>query len=616
MISTSPRETSDSSWTQISQRVEKAIESISHRGPDSRKFYFDSQVCFGICRLAIVDIEGGSQPVFNETRTIVSIFNGEIYNYKELRKLLVSRGYKLRSQGDAECIPNLYAEFGWEFVKLLDGMFAIAIYDRTNQQSLLVRDRVGEKPLWYSIRSGKLIFGSEQKALLHMRQGKELNVDALVEYLQVGYINSPKSIYTGIKQVPPGQVVLIKNNVISELSYWNPQVEINRQINYQSAKAQTLDILSNSIKKCSVSERPLGVFLSGGIDSTLISAISSQISNSKNLAFTIGFGEKRYDELTFAKEIAKELGVDHKFAIVQDGILEILTSVTKILDQPFADSSIIPTYCLSKLASKDVVVALGGDGGDEVFAGYKRYHLALTLQRIDFLASLLPKTRLVAFMNKNRSLRRLIFAGTQRELKGKYFSLQRVLQKSELQSVFPGILDQLTLEVESNRIWSEMASGSNLSKMQLFDLKTYLPGDLMYKSDIASMAFGLEVRSPFLNHKLIEFGLSLPAEFKLYSGNSKRILKDILSEYLPEKLFDRPKQGFAAPKAKWLRAELKDFYFSELLGSSSPLSEYFNVTELKSIYDCHINGEDHSELLWSFLMLGMWQKNWISSTTH
>lgn len=592
--------------------VESAITEIKHRGPDDQGLYTSSNSALGMCRLSIIDVAGGQQPNFGSQGKVVSVFNGEIYNFKELRARLIVKGYPLKGVGDSECIPFLYEEYGDEFPNHLQGMFAIALWDHENNRGLLVRDRFGKKPLWFHREGTKVSFASEVKGLLRLGIPKTLDRRRIPEYLQFGYINAPRSIFQDVTQVRPGALVVVERGMINEKTYWRPNITDLSSMNFVEAKEQAHSLIKDAVKTRLVSERPIGAFLSGGIDSSLVTAIMSREFGAKTHTFSIGFENPEFDESGYASAVATQIGTQHHEKIIRPDTGLIIEKIAKVLDHPFADSSIIPTYLLSEFARNDVVVALGGDGGDEAFGGYTRYRVCRALNKVNFLLALSPAPMLSHFLSNDRRLEKFLKHLRSTNARDRYLGFQSLIQPSEIKMFLANELQSLDEDLDLIEMWQISGDQSELRSMQKFDLATYLPGDLMYKADMASMANSLELRSPLLDYRVVEFGLSLSDKFKIHNGVSKWILREILYEYVPKKLVDRPKMGFGIPQAEWLRRDLSDLVHSTLFASDASIRSWIDVNQLRKIVDEHKRGLNRDRVIWPILMLELWARNWLT----
>lgn len=589
-------------------RIQDVVQSISHRGPDEKGYFNSQHGTLGMARLSIIDVTSGHQPNFSENRDVISIFNGEIYNYKELRSVLISKGHTFNNESDSDLIPHLYEEYGDDFVSHIQGMFSIAILVESEKKLVLARDRVGKKPLWFSRRNNGVVFCSELKGLLNFGGSRTFNREILAEYLYLGYTLHPRSPFLGIEQIQPGHIAIFGGKSEKHFRYWSPISEENSEITVEEAESRTTELLTEAVSCRLVSERPIGVFLSGGIDSSLVAAIASQMLP-KIKTFTIGFESARFDEAQDARKIAEFLGTDHYELTIKPDPELILGAIAKSLDVPFADSSFLPTFLLSEFASREVVVALSGDGGDETFGGYDRYRFTKQLSRVNPIL----RSRLLSFLNdfpvgegrKAKVLRAL----SSNSLSKAYLELQANLGLREIRALTGssiGLAELLeSLNVEASREFL-------ISTLQRFDIEHYLPGDLLYKVDMASMANSLEVRSPFLDYRLVEFGLSLPDRLKVDLFKNKKILKNILSRLVPKEHSMRPKKGFGIPRDEWLRNDLKDLLFDSLQGRDSFVGELLDHQRIETLLSEHMKGKNHGASLWSLLMLELWAENWLN----
>ncbi len=593
-----------------SELVEDSINVIAHRGPDERGFFYNQKCVLGMCRLSIIDIASGQQPSYNDKRDIVSVFNGEIYNFRELRQDLVSRGHQIRALGDSALIPILYQEYGDAFPSKLQGMFAISIFDSKRHRLILVRDRLGKKPLWYSEQERTVYFSSEVKGLLALGINRSLDESVIPEFLRYGYVNAPRSAVIGVKQLPPASILTIENGRSKLEQYWNLSDVPEAAISFSDAQNETSRLLREAVKTRLVSERPIGAFLSGGIDSTIISALMQEVSESAVHTYSIGFSDKKFDESRFAKEVATAIGTIHHERIVEADPLLIVETLAKVLDQPFADSSIIPTFLLAKFAREEVVVALSGDGGDEGFAGYERYRAGRFLDSINPLLALNPLRLFPAEKIANQKVRKLFRHSSFQSLPRRYSGLQSLFQSGDLNSILSPDLVSKSQYDDFPNLWKSISTKDKIRRMQEMDIKTYLPGDLMYKVDMASMANSLEVRSPFLDYRVVEFGLSLPVKYKV-GGDNKHILRQIARELVPSKLIDRPKMGFGIPRAKWLREDLKGPVEEILLSERSRSRGWYRFDKVEKILEKHNKGLELDSLIWPMFMLELWAKTWI-----
>jgi len=593
------------------QLLKNQSDCLEHRGPDDEGIYVGNQVGFSFRRLSIIDVAHGSQPCFNENQEVVSIFNGEIYNFYELRQLLQSKGHKLVSVGDSEVIPHLYEEFGVQFLEHLEGMFAIALWDNREQKLLLARDRFGEKPLWFESVNGNLLFGSEVKALLKFKKKRNLDYVGISKNLLYGYSGVSKSCIEGVRMVSPASYVTFKDGVIEERCYWSPEINPKTGLTIDGATEELISLLNHSIKQRLISERSIGIFLSGGIDSSLIATLTSQLLPESINTFSLGFEDSSFDESKNARITAERIGSKHHETILRPDAKWIFEELPKILDYPFADSSFMPTYFLSKFASQSVTVALSGDGGDEAFGGYDRYRFNLWWQKLTLGSFSYPKNHELKLQNRRlgKWMRSLQF----RDPQMRYEALTQLISKSVLVQILKPdfVRDMPNRNLELPKNLETKTSDSLLRWMQLHDLRNYLPGDLMFKIDYASMSHGLEVRTPFLSHKVVEFGLNLPAEFKIGLRRNKLILRHLGSRYLDERILNQKKRGFAIPRANWIRGPLRNQVTELLLDEDSFVGMICNRAKLEKLLLDHMGGAERDEILWPLIILEMWHKRFL-----
>ena len=592
------------------QILNAQIKSLKHRGPDDTGVYIQQGISLGMCRLAIVEIQNGKQPADSEFVKLV--FNGEIYNYLELKKDLESGGIVLRNASESEILIALYIKFGIDFIAKINGMFAIALYDIRDKSLYLIRDRLGEKPLWYTERlDGTLLFSSEVKGLMEVDKSFTLRTEMIAEVLQRGYIDSPKSSFSEVLSLEPGSYLCWKSGKTKITKYWSINFEFTHKISYSDALNETRSLIRESVMRRLQSERPMGVFLSGGVDSSVIAAFMTSLSPGVVQSFSIGFDSQGFNEAPFARKVAEHLGTKHHEEIIQPDPNLLINEIGDLLDQPFADSSIMPTYLLSKFARQNTIVALGGDGGDEVFGGYDRYLAAPILQKFNkvfYLSGFLQKgTKLT----NSRKVRRLIENfETRPTLADRYSSIMSLVPESQIDNILhPNIRRNRIFDSSQNQLLLEGLS--DLNQMLMYDFQSYLPNDLLVKSDIASMGNSLELRSPFLDFKLVEWGISLPSKFRIANFETKHILKEIAREFIPRELIDRPKMGFAIPRAEWLRNELKQMTFDLLTDQTARNRQWFNQVEVQKILTSHDSGRDMDKFIWPMIMLEIWARKWL-----
>jgi asparagine synthase (glutamine-hydrolysing) len=600
--------------------VRRMTDTIIHRGPDDEGIYVGPGIGLGFRRLSIIDVAGGHQPISNEDGRIWVILNGEIYNYAELRQDLLSRGHKFVTRSDTESIVHLYEEYGDDCFTRLRGMFAIAIWDSRQRKLLLARDRVGKKPLFYFADRNHLLFGSELKCLLAGNGiPRNLHAQALCDYFSYGYIPAPKTIYRDVRKVQPGHYLVASESGCKEVSYWDlsfANVENRTEDEWCEALRQAL---CEATRVRLMSDVPLGAFLSGGVDSSSVVALMSQLMKRPVTTCSIGFEDRQYNEADYARDVAQRFQTDHHEQVVHPKALEVLDKLVWHYDEPFADSSAIPTYYVSWVARQSVTVALGGDGGDESFAGYRRYYFDQMENR---LRGFLPaELRRAVFGPLGRAYPALAWAP--RVFRGKatfqslarsplegYFNSISIFRPHEkrwlLTQDFRRTLDGYDSMDLLQYHYDRAGTDDLLSRIQYVDIKTYLPDDILAKVDRASMAVSLEVRAPLLDHQLMELVAKIPSSLKLRGRTGKYIFKKAMAGVLPPEVLDRRKQGFAVPLASWFRSELRDVAHAAIFSCDDGI---LDKSYLKQVWDEHQRGTyDRSPHLWAVLMYRKWRE--------
>ena len=595
--------------------LDNQLDSIKHRGPDDQGTYVNQGIALGMCRLAIVEIAAGKQPASDERESIHLVFNGEIYNYRELRQELELSGIHCRDSSESEVIINLYLKHGISFINKLNGMFAIAINDSRDNSLHLIRDRMGKKPIWITqIQDGSLFFASEVRALLPVRPDRTLRTEMVAEVMQYGYINSPNSAFNEISKVPPGSYLTWRDGSYEIAKYWEPDFDTKVSISYEEALSVTKELIEKAVDRRLISERPLGSFLSGGYDSTVVTAYMAKLMSEKVQTYSIGFHSAQFNEAHHAKQVANFLGTNHHEEILSPDPALVVEKISHVLDQPFADSSIVPTYLLAKFARENLIVALGGDGGDEVFGGYDRYLATPVMQKLNPLLGLARSGLKFAGQQAFGNTRKINRVGSQlspkESLATRYSSILSLTQPHELTILLDKSFQ--STEAESMR-QAQFNSGtySSFDRMIRSDLDAYLPGDLLVKVDIATMANSLELRSPMLDVNVVEWGLSLPRKYKIKGFETKHILKDVARSLVPAELIDRPKMGFGIPRAEWLRTGMKELVIDTLTDTTATQRGWFNSKEVSRVIDTHLAGEDKDNLIWPILMLELWARTWL-----
>jgi len=602
--------------------LEAMNASLSHRGPDGDGFHYEPGVGLGHRRLSIIDLGGGKQPLYNEDESVVVTFNGEIYNFQDLVRELKGRGHTFRTHCDTEVIVHAWEEWGAACLDRFNGMFAFALWDRNKQTLFMARDRLGIKPLYYALLSdGQLVFGSELKAVIENDNvPREIDPYAVEEYFTFGYVPDPRSIYTAVKKLEAGTYLQIERGktVPEARRYWDVSLDSppDNRASTDELGAELRENLRESVRRRLMSDVPLGAFLSGGVDSSAVVAMMRDLDTSSVLTCSIGFKEKRYDETEYADMVAKSKDTNHKKEIVAASDYGLLDKLVGIYDEPFADSSAIPTYRVCELARKHVTVALSGDGGDENFIGYRRYKLIAMEER---LRSFLPRTlRRKIFGSLGKYYPKLDWAPRIFRGKTTFQALARSTLNAYLHgvSIFPEegrdwlFSDEFKHQLagyKSREVFAKFVAGKEFSDplrmIQYVDFKTYLPGDILTKVDRASMAHSLEVRVPFLDHEFVTWTAGVPTGQKLHSGTSKYILKESLKGKLADEILYRRKMGFAVPLDVWFRDSLQDRIADILNGPILMNSGIFNPGALTTIGKDHRSGRrNYSAILWALLM--------------
>lgn len=599
---------------------------IRHRGPDDDGFYVNGPVGLAMRRLSIIDLQGGRQPIHNQDRTAWIVFNGEIYNYLELRKKLEELGHTFYTNSDTEAIIHCYDQYGIDCPKHLRGMFAFAIWDERTEELFLARDRVGKKPLLYAEVNGQFLFGSEFSALLlHPGITRDIDTEALDHYLSFMCVPAPLSAYRAIRKLEPGHSLRWRKGEISIERYWQPDFTHKIEISEQEAGERAIEVLREAVRVRLMSEVPLGAFLSGGIDSSAVVALMSEESSERVKTFSIGFEEQDFSELHHARRVAEHVGSDHHEFIVRPDAMEVLPLLVEHYGEPYADSSAIPTYYVARETRRHVTVALNGDGGDESFAGYERYAAMRLAEKYRRLPALLRGSiveQAVALIPGSESRRsRLRDAKRFLEVASlprveRYLRWVSVFDANAKRDLYSTSFQEETKNVHARALldpWFVRANGAGIVDATLLaDIMTYLPNDLLVKVDIATMAVSLEARSPFLDHKVIEFAASLPERLKLRGLTSKYLLKRVLKQLLPAENLRRPKMGFGVPISHWLRGEMQPFMRETILSEKAFRRGFFKPEAVKQLVELHTRGErEYSQKLWTLLMLEQWFQRFI-----
>jgi asparagine synthase (glutamine-hydrolysing) len=595
--------------------------SLTHRGPDANGIHIEEGVGLGHRRLSIIDLSpAGNQPMSNEDGTIWIVYNGEIYNFHELRTELESKGHRFKSHTDTEVILHLYEEKEARCVERLRGMFAFAIWDAGRQRLFLARDRLGQKPLFYALTGNAVTFASELKAILENNDvSRSLNPLALHQYLTYGYIAAPDTIFTNIKKLPPGHMLVKEKGRLAIEPYWQFHLRHKRDLSEEDYCHRLRGLLTEATKIRLVSDVPLGAFLSGGIDSSIVVALMAQLSNRAVKTFSIGFEEQSFNELGYARTVAQRFATEHHEFVVKPKALDILPKLVDHFGEPFADSSAIPTYYLSQMTRQHVTVALNGDAGDEGFAGYDRYLAEPMRKYVAWLWLLRPVLALLPESTRKKdTIKRL-------KLFTKMLGLPREQAYALLMSIIDnGLKEKLYTDDFKNRVGAHdaydylvntyrLTSTADFLDATLYvDTTTYLPNDLLVKVDITAMANSLEARSPFIDHHVLEFAAQIPSHLKLKGFTGKHILKKAFADVLPPRILKRKKAGFGMPVGSWFRNELKRYAYEVLLDDSCIRRGYFKKDVLKTLLDEHTTGKrDHGHRIWALIMLELWHRRFL-----
>ena len=602
-------------------------ESQFHRGPDEGGLHIEPGLGLGHRRLSIIDLSTGQQPLYNEDQTVCVVFNGEIYNYQELIPELQALGHIFHTRSDTEVIVHAWEAWGEQCVDRFRGMFAFALWDRNRETLFLARDRLGVKPLFYALLDdGTFLFGSELKSLLaHGRLKREIDPRAVEEYFALGYVAEPRAIFKGARKLPPAHTLLIRRGqpVGEPREYWDVRFTLDNPISDVDACAELTERLEESISLRMISEVPLGAFLSGGVDSSAVVAIMAGLSNTAVNTCSIGFSDPAFNESKFAKMVADRYRTNHHLDMVESDDFDLIDTLAKLYDEPYADSSAIPTYRVCQLARKHVTVALSGDGGDESFGGYRRYRLHLMEEKMRAALPLGLRRPLFSTLGRiypkadwaPRIFRaKTTFEGMARTSVEAYFNSVSILRAPMRDQLFSQNFKSALGGYNATEVFSGHAAKANtddpLALIQYLDLKTYLIGDINTKVDRASMAHSLEVREPLMDHKLVEWLATLPSTQKIRGQEGKFLLKKAMESKLPNDVLYRPKMGFSVPLANWFRGPLKQRVQEALLGSRLADSGWFNRPYLEHLLDAHNTGSrDYSASIWTILMYEAFLRN-------
>jgi len=613
--------------TASDERVEAATihrmcQAIVHRGPDDEGIYVKDGTGFGMRRLSIIDLAGGHQPVFNEDGSIWVVFNGEIYNFPQLRSELESRGHRLSTHSDTEVIVHLYEEMGRDCVHQLRGMFAFALYDQRRRKVLIARDRLGEKPLHYAFDGRRLLFGSEIKAILAVApELAQVDRQALRQYIQFGYIPDPATAFLAIKKLQPGHLLELEQGNLSISQYWDlPEYGTHSPASEEECLEELEQRLAEAVKMRLIADVPLGAFLSGGADSSTIVALMARFTSKPVKTFSIGFRQKDFDETPHARLVAQKFGTEHHELILEPDVVDSVETLTHSLEEPFGDASALPTYYVSCLARQHVTVALSGDAGDEIFAGYDRYRVCLQDRSFGWIPDWTRNVyrdhihKLVPRAVPGRSFSYSVSLPWQ-ERYLEEISLQPLQRQTALLSddfMAPGAGEAHPFDLFRSYI-EHAPARDPLSQLLYLDSKTYLPADILTKVDRMSMLTSLEARAPMVDHFFVEWATGLTSEWKMRGAEQKYILRKLAQRVgVPREVLYRPKQGFALPIVHWTRNELKDLIQTVLLEPRTLQRGYVNPRALRQLLDEHFRGRrNHVGRIWRLLMLELWHRNYL-----
>jgi asparagine synthase (glutamine-hydrolysing) len=602
-------------------------ERMKHRGPDSEGLWLDDRLALGMRRLSIIDLHTGEQPVYSEDKSIVVVMNGELYNFREVRADLEKRGHKFETNTDTEILPHLYEEYGEAMLEHINGMFVFALWDKRREKLLVARDRFGEKPLYYGVFDGKLIFASEPKVLLSNPSVRaEIDTNALRQFLSFDYVPAPHSIYKGISKLPAAHLLTVEKGEVKTRRYWNLTWHKNGSTPPLEKAAEELrELLADAVRMRLVSDVPLGILLSGGVDSSTVAAFATQFSTEKVKTFSIGFEEDSFDESKFARQVANHLNTEHyEDRLSVEKAADLISEIGTWLDEPMSDGSLIPTFLLSRFVRKHVTVALGGDGGDEIFAGYPMYfghkvaNLYGKVPRVLRNGLIEPIVNNLPVSTKNLSFdykAKRFVAASKYDLVTRHHSWFGSFSIDQQQN----LLSKDVISKTSNDIYKgakellEICDAeSEIEQMQFLDLNFYMAEDILTKVDRASMAVSLEVRAPFLDPRVAQFAAQIPLEYKLKGNKGKYILKKAVEPLLPRNILQRPKKGFGIPIAEWLKQRLNPLMHELLAPGRLKNQGLFDAAFVQKLIKEHETGAaSHHKQLWTLLVFQLWFDNFL-----
>jgi asparagine synthase (glutamine-hydrolysing) len=614
------------SRTDAPRLLEQMGEAILHRGPDAGDYYYDDVA--GLChrRLSIIDLsEAGAQPMHSASGRYVVVYNGEIYNFQTHRQELEAEGVRFRGNSDTEVLLALYEKHGKECIHLLNGMFAIAIWDKREKTLFLARDRLGKKPLYYYHQNGHFVFGSEIKAMLCVPEiDRTVRPDAVMDFFHYQYVPDPKSIFASIHKLPPAHWMTVSQAGIEIDSYWDVSFGAQHRGSREQIHEELLELIDDSVRLRMISDVPLGAFLSGGVDSSAVVGMMAKNSRNPVTTCAIGFNDKKYDEVQFAEKVARQFGTDHHELTVREKVESHLVEIARMFDEPFSDPSFVPTFFVSKLARSMVTVALAGDGGDENFAGYSKYINDQLENRMRRRVPAVLRRTLLSGLSRNLVNSRLHMARRAGSLMhslsvepSRAFFLSNSFFRAHLweklaTDSFKSQLNGYDVSDMTRGLYRDADTDDHLSRILYTDIKSYLPGDILVKVDRMSMANSLETRAPLLDYRVVEYAASIPSHLKIENKQGKSILKTAFEGFLTDETLYRQKMGFSVPLASWLRKEISAVAGKYLLEPDNGLSNYFDPAGIRAIWNSHQSGNvDYSQELWSLLTFEIWWQHYV-----
>jgi len=602
----------------------QAIASLRHRGPDDEGCWYGSQVCLGIRRLAVIDLATGRQPIFNEDRSICLVYNGEVYNFGEIRRELEDRGHRFSTGTDTEVIVHGWEEWGEAVVSRLNGMFAFALWDERRRLLWLVRDRLGIKPLYYRYEAGRrLLFASEIKAILaHADVPREVDESGLLNFMAYGHSAAPVTIYRGIRKLLPGHALRIERGECTEYPWWTVTPVASNGTTDADWRTAIRGLLEDSVRRQMVADVPVGAFLSGGIDSSVVVALMQRQTTRRVKTFSVGFAAGGgFNELPDARRVARHIGTDHHELVIGPAeVVQTLETLVYHFDEPFGDAASLPTYLVSRFAREHVTVTLTGEGGDELFGGYRRYRAARWLRRLTpLLGALTPMVEPVAgAFPRLRRIKKIIHAGGIRDDVTRYAAFLRVFTDDLLTRVVEARFAGAAGAYDGSAVYrphiADAAGAEHVTRLMYSDIKTWLADTYLEKVDKASMAAGLEARVPLLDHRLVELSLQIPARLKISPVGTKRIFKAAVRDLLPVETLRKPKHGFAVPMDVWFRGALRDFAYDVLMDTRTVQRGFFRREAVERLWVEHQNGREvRDSHLWLLLNFELWARRFLDS---